>query len=173
LTEASFDALRKVQLHEKSYAALSQVDEDFFEKYRLLLHKLRERLRSDFSLEAATAFEETRKLLTEVMRKREQKLFLKALRDFHSGDVDSNGLAREEKEVYLAAVKLLSTYEQNQLGSQPSEKKEALIEVKFLSDVPAFIGSSSQLGPFAAKQTARLPAEDARLLIEQGMAQEA
>lgn len=175
MAEASFEALRKVQLHEKHNAQLTELEEDFFECYRILLHQMRDRVRKDFSIEAASALEGMQRLLGEVMRRREQKIFLKALRDFHAGEVNSSGLAREEKEVYNSIVNLLAEYEARQLGSvmpAAQEEKSDLVSVLLLADLPAFVGSRGQLGPFSAKQKTQLPREDARLLIEKGMAQE-
>lgn len=175
MAEASFEALRKVQLHEKNYPSLAPLEQDFFEKYRVLLLQQRERLRADFSLEAASLLEGIQRLLNEVMRMREQKIFLKALRDFHAGTVSGDGLAAEERETYSALVKMLSEYGQKLLGdagaSKPAAKPDAVV-VRILADLPAFVGASGQLGPFAAGNRASLAREDARLLVEQGVAQE-
>jgi DNA replication initiation complex subunit (GINS family) len=175
MTEASFEALRKVQLQEKHESQLAELEEDFFEKYRSLIELQRERLRKDFSLEAATSFENLRRLLAEVTRKREQKLFLKALRDFHAGEVSGEGLAREERELYNSLVRLLSEYEARAMQqSSASAAKEVDKRVRFSSDVPAFVGASgAKIGPFAAGQVAPLPATDAKLLLEQGVVSEA
>ncbi len=176
MTEASFEALRKVQLQEKHESALTAIEEDFFEKYRSLIESQRERLRKDFSLDAATSLENLRRLLSEVTAKREQKIFLKALRDFHAGQVSGEGLSREEREMYNSLVRLLSEYEAAAMRQEPPRgaSREAEKKVRFNSAVPAFVSSGgSQLGPFAPNEVASLPASDAKLLLEQGVAQEA
>ncbi len=178
LTETSFEALRKIQLLEKNYASLSELGDDFFEKYRVLLLEMRERLRKDFSIEAASSFDGMQRLLSDVMRRREQKLFLKALRDFRTGAVDSKGLALEEKQVYAEVIRLLKSYEEKQtiqfnVSHPRADAKPSSVEVTFLVDLPAFVGASGSLGPFSTNQKASLPPDDARLLIEQGVAREA
>ena len=177
MTEASFEALRKVQLQEKHESAISALDDDFFVKYRSLIDAQRDRLRKDFSLDAATSLENLRRLLSEVARKREQKLFLKALRDFHAGQVGGEGLSREERELYNSLIRLLSEYEAAVIKAEQSaspQAQKAERKVRFTTDVPAFVGSSgASLGPFASGSVASLPADDAELLIEQGVVSEA
>ncbi len=179
MPETSYEALRKVQLHEKNYAALSPLEDDFYGRYRVLLLQLRERLRASFSIDAASALEGTQRMLADVVRRREQKIFLKALRDFHAGTVDSTGLAAEEKEVYNSVTRMLGEYEERQVGglaSSPAaakDEKPAFVSLTFLVDLPAFVGISGTIGPFSANQKASLSRDDARLLVDQGVAQEA
>lgn len=175
--EVSFDALRKIQLQERNYAALVPLEEDFFDAYRSHVEAQRKSLHESFSLDAASAYEGTRKLLSEVVSRRQQKIFLKALRDFHSGTVSGSGLAKEEKELYNSLVKLLGSYGSKLFGSfaaeNAAETASDVVKVQLLAEVPQFVGISGLIGPFGANQIASLPKEDAKLLVSQGVAQEA
>lgn len=176
--EVSFDALRKIQLQERNYAALVPLEEDFFDAYRNHVEEQRKSLHENFSLDAASAYEGTRKLLSEVVTRRQQKIFLKALRDFHAGTVSGSGLAREEKDLYNSLIKLLGSYGSKLFGSFAAETTiekpaDTLMKVQLLSEVPQFVGITGLIGPFGANQIATLPKEDAKLLVAQGVAQEA
>lgn len=176
MVEVGFEDLRKVQLHEKNQPSLYSLHDDFFKAFKEFLEKQRERLERDFSVESASAYQNSQKMLREISRRREKKIFLKALNDFQAGQVDSQGLAAEEKELYTSLLKIISEYEA--VFSPPKAPKSVagreddLVEIRILAELPAFVGSKSQLGPFTASQTVRLPREDAKLLIEQGIAQE-
>jgi len=168
--------LRKVQLHEKNQPSLYSLHDDFYKAVKDFLESLRERLERDFSVESASAYQNSQKMLREISRRREKKIFLKSLNDFQAGQVDSQGLAQEEKELYTSLIKIISEYEA--VFSPPKAPKSALkreddlVEVRVLADLPAFVGSRSPLGPFTASQVARIPREDAKLLLDQGAAQE-
>lgn len=177
MSEVGFEDLRKVQLHEKNQPSLYALHEDFYTSFKQFLEAQRERLERDFSVESAAAYQNAQKILREISRRREKKIFLKALGDFQAGQVGGEGLAQEEKELYTSLVKIISDYEA--VFSPPKAPKSAsaaqfddLVEIRIIADLPAFVGSRSQLGPFTASQVARVPREDAKLLVEQGAAQE-
>ncbi len=181
--EVSFDSIRRVHLAEKSSPTLTKVDEEFYAIYRAHVGKLKEQLSTHFSLEAATAYESTRKLIFDVSRRRQQKIFFKALHDFQAGEISSDGLAREEKELYTSLIKLLSGYELQLAGNHvhppapasatasPPTIASDTVTVRILADLPQFVGASGPVGPFTAQSTANVSKQDAQLLAEQGVAQ--
>ncbi|MBI3587716.1 hypothetical protein HY995_01275 [Candidatus Micrarchaeota archaeon] len=179
MAEVSFDALRRVQLAEKNYASLSSLDSGFFKSYRLFLIEQRAGLHKNFSLEAATAYESARKVFSDVVQRREQKILLKALHDFHGESVSSQGLSAEEAALYASFISLFKQYEDGLLsdfgspsGVERNSPGENTVTVRMLADLPQFVGISGIIGPFSASQQAALPAEDARLLVERGVAKE-
>lgn len=177
LVDIGFEDLRKVQLHEKNQPSLFVLHDDFFKAFKQFLEQQKERLERDFSVESASAYQNAQKIMKEILRRREKKVFLKALNDFQIGQVDSQGLAAEEKELYTSLVKIISEYEAVFAPSRPAKsgvarQEDDLVEIRVLAELPAFVGSRSSLGPFTASQTVRVPKEDAKLLVEQGAAQE-
>jgi len=175
MVEVGFESLRKIQLQERNYAALVNLDEDFYTAYSDYVALQQKQLSDKFSFDSAMTFEGTRKLLSDLMRRRQQKILLKAIRDFQGGEVSSTGLAKEEKELYTSVIRLLSEYEESVNPSKsakpaPQPPARNRVEVRILADVPEFVGVKETVGPFKPEQTALLDAEDAKLLIEQGMA---
>jgi len=175
--DASFEDLRRVQLLERNSPGLTQVSSDFYSAYREFLRSQKSRLEADYSSEGAATLKNCEKLLREVFKRRQRKLFIKALSDFQSGAVDSEGLAEEEKGLYTSAVKILVEQESafdSIFALQRKDKRagETLVEVTIVADLPQFVGSAGPLGPFSASQKVRLSARDARTLVEQGVALE-
>ena len=174
LSEVGFEELRRVQLLEKNQPALSAVPADFFDSVKNFLEKQRELLQRDFSVEAAAAYQNAQKLLREISRRREKKIFLKALTDFQANSVSGEGLAREEKQLYNSLTQIISEYESSfapKTASSAEKAEGGFVEVRLLADLPEFVGSSGQIGPFSASQVAKLPKQDALLLVEQGVAE--
>jgi hypothetical protein len=181
-TQVSFEALRRVQLAEKTSPSLSPLEEDFYESYRGLVAQMQQRLTADFSLEGANSYESTRKILADIIRRREQKILLRAMHDFESGTIGGEGLASEEKGLYKSLITLISAYRPSMAG-QPapsvSQQQSAngaqvgAILVRMLVDVPRFVGTSGPVGPLQAGSTVQLSSEDAQLLLSQGAAQKA
>lgn len=186
MVEVSFEGLRKVQLQERNYASLVNIEDEFYTAYSDFLSLQRKQLSDKFSFEGAMTFESTRKLLGDVVRRRQQKILLKAIRDFQGGEVSSIGLSKEEKTLYTSVIKLLAEYDlqvnpakvespapQTPTSSAPQAPEAKKQAVKLLADVPEFVGVRDTVGPFSSQQVAELDPEDAKLLIEQGMAQPA
>ncbi len=180
VTEVSFEALRRVQLAEKSSPALSPLEEDFYEAYRKLVEGLHEKLSANFSLEAANAYESTRKILVDLARRREQKIMMRAMHDFESGRVGGEGLALEEKELYTSLIKLISVYQPWLKGegqaakaaeSAPLDAPAGLVKLRLLVDVPRFVGIKGPVGPLQAGSVTQLSGEDAQLLMGQNAAE--
>jgi len=179
--ELSYEALRRIQLQEKHNATLTVVDEAFYESYAVFLAQQVERLRQAFSLDEVKLYENTQKILKEIIEKRQQKILLKALRDLKTGDVSSEGLARQEKELYIELLRLLQSHEaslnsafagEKTVQEKPGEKDT--VAVRILVDLPAFVGMDSQpLGPFTASQVVELKKEEAELLIKRNAAEPA
>ncbi len=177
--ESSFEALRRIQLQEKHNATLTVVDEAFYEAYAAFLIRQAEKLRQSFSLDEVKVYENTQKILKEVIERRQQKILLKAFRDLKVGEVTSEGLARQEKELYIELLKLLQAHEatlnsafagEKTVQEKPEEKNT--VTVRILVDLPAFIGVDYQtLGPFTASQVVELKKEEAELLIKRNAAE--
>lgn len=179
--EVSFEELRRVQLHEKNHAALSRLDEGFFSSFKKRLEVLQQELDDEFSLDAEKEYVNSLRILREVVERRQQKIITKAQRDFQVGEVASDGLASEEKQLYVSILKLFGEHKSNVLNDlafedvkieKPSGKGE--IKVKIIQDVPKFVGcDSKQCGPFKAGEDVFLAKVDAELLVKHGVAKEA
>ena len=180
--ELSFEALRRIQLQEKHNATLTVVDDSFYEAYAGYLSDQAARLKQAFSLDEVRVYENTHKILKEIIEKRQQKILLKAFRDFKTGEVTSEGLAKQERELYIELLRLLQAHEATLNAAfaveKAAEQKPAadngLVSVKILVDLPAFVSADSQpVGPFTASQVVEIRKEEAELLIKRNAAEPA
>ncbi|MCX6767823.1 MAG: hypothetical protein NTY90_03800 [Candidatus Micrarchaeota archaeon] len=179
--ELSFEALRRIQLQEKHNATLTIVDDVFYDAYASFLSQQADRLRQNFSLDEVRVYENTQKILHEIIEKRQQKILLKAFRDLRTGEVTSEGLAKQERELYIELLKLLQSHEaalnsafagEKSMQEKTAEKEKDAVTVKILVDLPAFVWTDSQqVGPFSASQVVELRREEAELLIKRNAAE--
>jgi len=181
-SEISFEALRRVQLEEKKSPGLMQLGDDFYSCYNAFLREQEERLRKEFSLEAASTHESTRRVLRDVWYRRQNKLSAKALLDARAGERNCEGLACEEQRLYNALLTLFREGEASFLqgtgpavGNGAEKEKPAAAEAarfRMLVDLPQFVGPDGQShGPFKADEIVELPASAASLLEKRGAAQ--
>ncbi|MBU1197702.1 hypothetical protein KJ765_04275 [Candidatus Micrarchaeota archaeon] len=190
--ELSFDALRKVQLQERNFSALSKLSDDFYEAHHLWLLEQKRALQGDYSLERLKAFENAKTILTEISEKREQKILLKALKDRKNQSVDSDGLAKEEKGLYLELLKSLSGFEQAVLINEEEQPKtviertitpetlpdakppeKPLLEaVRMLKPLAQFVGTDGAMyGPFKEGQIVSVQKEMAAIFVKKEIAE--
>ncbi|NYZ74860.1 DNA replication complex GINS family protein [Candidatus Micrarchaeota archaeon] len=183
MAEISFDELRKVQLLEKKSASLAPLPETFFADCRDWMARQEESLKNGFSLEGARVRDNASRVLEEIVSLRQQKILLKALRDIRAGEVSSDGLAQEEKQLYTAAVKLLKEFECSLAGRAVAPEgsgvnceplPDGFLSVRILADIPeAFVGSDGkEYGPYSASQVVRLARDQALSLVRRKVAEE-
>jgi len=168
--EIGYDALRKVLLQERHYATLASLEEAFFDQYAGFVKAQEARLKDSFSLEGAREFENTVKAIDSLKETRMQKILFKALRDLQNNSVNSEGLAREEKELYRTLVKILMDYSRGArltvVEAQEARPEPPTVAVRILNDVKEFIGADAlQYGPFSAGQTIQLKKDVAMFLV--------
>ncbi len=178
---ADFDALRRVQLHEKNHAQLAPVEESFFEECKAYASELKHRA-MEGSIDAEKERANLIKILREVVNLRQQKLLIKAQRDLRTGEISSQGLAGEEKSLYISLIKLLQEHESvvmSGIAAMPvismekEAKEDGLTAIKVIQDVMQFVGRDLKVyGPFKANELVRLSKDDAALLLKHGLAQE-
>ncbi|HEV8289552.1 MAG TPA: hypothetical protein VGQ00_01200 [Candidatus Norongarragalinales archaeon] len=183
MLELSYEALRKVHLQEKHYAVLAPIDEEFYKGYEGFLQKQSDNLKQKFSLEEVKVYENTIKTLQNVVELREQKIMLKAVLDLRAGQINSSALAAEEKDLYIAIIKLLREYEDGISKTLSSSKTsptsavqpknvQELVNVRILADLPEFVTADGKTrGPFTAQQEISLDKQTAELLIRKQAAE--
>ncbi len=180
--EISFESLRRVQMAEKKNPNLTPLETDFYQAYFNHLVNLQAKLRENFSLESAKAFESTKKVLEDTAKTREKKIIFKALADFEENGIDTSGMATEEKELYNSLITILSAYKpgsSKNLTDLSSNNKPLMNskitdskKIRLLIDIPQFVGENGTVGPFVAGTDVELKINDAKILIFQGAAQE-
>ena len=136
-----------------------------------------------------------RKILRELYERREKKIINMAIdRSRTSASiVDTAALLKEEKEMYEYLVDTLDRFRKGVLFSlleaenpklesknivkidveEKKEESDKPRKVKFVHDVPKFIGENlEEYGPFEAAEAAELPKKIADVLVDKGRAEE-
>ncbi|MDP2717641.1 MAG: hypothetical protein Q8P02_02775 [Candidatus Micrarchaeota archaeon] len=165
-SEISYERLRLLLGQERHSPSILSLEDDCYTMYLSFLADLEANVRSEFSLEAAKELENAKKALFDLFGLRTQKIFFRALKDFRSGRVDTNGLSGKEKELYTGLITLLSKHQLRvPNGAPPAE-----VSVEAVLDVPAFVGFDAKpYGPYKPGDIARLPKKQADLLQRKGL----
>jgi len=173
-----FEAWRK----EKESPEVQPLPKDFFSKLAQYVKKLREesRMLDEKTTRARLLLHESKnvkKLSGELIRLR----YVKVLRKTIAGEsVAKDVLTDEEGKLCMEVASLGESY-QNFLKdvlsgrSQSVEVKEKTKKrvLRFLQEIPAIIGADMKTyGPFQPEDVANVPAENARILVKQGLAVE-
>ncbi len=164
--EISYEKLRLLLGQERHSPDLLALDDDFYAAYLAWVGDLDRNVRAAFSLEAAKELENAKKALSDLFGLRTQKVFFKALKDFRSGRVDTQGLSGQEKELYTGLVTLLSKHALRVPDFAPSTE----VSVEAVLDVPAFVGfDARKYGPLKPGEVAVLPKKQAEFLERKGL----
>ncbi|MFH0971197.1 MAG: hypothetical protein V1835_01375 [Candidatus Micrarchaeota archaeon] len=184
MTEISYDGLRKIQMQERNFGALSSLDEDFYEKYNLWVAEQKRLLQKEFAIETLKAYENAKKIIEEISAKREQKIVLKVLKDMRSGSIDTAGLSKEEKSFYLKLLASAKEFEESvvQFSEKKPEYKKAeekeiqklqqkLLTIKMIAGMGKFVApDGTTYGPFTPDQIISIDKDIAELLLKKGIA---
>jgi DNA replication initiation complex subunit (GINS family) len=179
MVEISYEALRKIQMQERNFGALSTLDEDFYERYNLWVMEQKRLLQSQFSIETLKAYENAKKILEEVSAKREQKIVLKALKDLKGNSVDTAGLSKEEKEFYLNIITSAKDFEasavkfsekRQEFKKEAEKASERLLTLKIITALGKFVASDGNTyGPFSADEVVNIEKSIGELLVKKGI----
>jgi DNA replication initiation complex subunit (GINS family) len=112
------------------------------------------------------------RLLEDIYNRRERKIVQQAIIAART-EIPPENLMNEEEKLFKDILSILETHRGKTLSLLLGKTKEKsnLIEVKFKEEVPEFVGSDAKkYGPFKKGDTAKLPAENAKLMIKNDMA---
>jgi DNA replication factor GINS len=175
--ELNYDEIRRIYRLEKNSQQLTALDENFYVELREFLKKEKDAYTKSLkegSFSEARNFNNLKKLVEEIFYMREKKILNKALIAVRTNDFNDKELAAEEKKSFNDFVKLLLAHNDllYNLFDEKPRKKEELIQLKMLSEVPAFVGSDlKEYGPFNKDEEITLPLNVAVLLLEKKLAE--
>ncbi len=178
MAELTYDELRRLQRKEMSSATLVPLPDNFYSEATALLERLEAKLKGDFSLQMAHEYENTLKIVRDIYFRREGKILLRAMRAARTGE-EIDGLASEEKALLSSVVTLLEKnrerfehrLSQKRVPEAPLEERDRMVKLKFLMDLPEFVGmNGSTYGPFKNGAETLLSEEEAQRLIRRGAA---
>lgn len=121
-------------------------------------------------------WQNVKRMLRELILARYKKLVKKVVK---GEKVPLDALTVEEKKIFTGVSPFAEAYRnfaksliQGQFLKVAVEKEHKSIVLRLLKDVPAIIGADMKTyGPFKAEDVASLPAENAKILIKQGLAE--
>jgi len=177
-----YDELYEAWRKEKENAEVQLLPKDFFDRLAQYVKRLREegRMLDEKTTRARLLLRESKnvkKLCGELIQLRYEKVLRKVI---VGETVVKEGLTDDEEKLFREIVTSTESY-QNFLkgvlgGRSPSvEVKERAKKrvLRFLQGIPAVIGTDMKpYGPFKPEDVASVPAENARILVKQGLAVE-
>jgi DNA replication factor GINS len=179
-----YDELYGAWLREKESVDVLALPKDFFFRLAQYVKKLKEesRMLDEKSTRARLLLQEAKnakKLSEELIRLRYEKLVKKTM---VGEQIAREGLTAEEEKLYGEIATSAESYENFLKGVLSGNSSTVKAEIKekpkkrvlrFLREVPAIIGADMKpYGPFKPEDVASVPAENAKILIKQGLAVE-
>jgi DNA replication factor GINS len=179
-----YDELYEAWLREKENVDVQALTKDFFSRLAQYVKKLKEesRMLDEKSTRARLLLQEAKnakKLSEELIRLRYEKLVKKTM---VGEQIAKEGLTAEEEKLYGEIATSVESYEnflKRVLSGNSSIFKAEIKEepkkrvLRFLREVPAIIGADMKpYGPFKPEDVASVPAENAKILVKQGLAVE-
>jgi len=175
--DISYDELRRIHRLEKNTSKLVEVDEDFVDSLEKFVEEEKKKYLDslkNFSSSEARQFTNLKRIIEEIFLIREKKILNKALIASHTKEVELENMAKQEKDFFKKMLKVLDEYSShctNLFGEKA--KKNNLVKVKILKDVPTFVGTDmKEYGPFKEGQTVELPSKVSKLFITRKIAEE-
>lgn len=177
-----YDELYEAWKKEKENVEIQRVPKNFYAKIAEYMKKTREERRMlDKNTTKAKLlkreFRNAKNIVEDLIRLRYDKALKKSLA---RENVPREVLTREEEKLYGELLPLAEAYQgfltnilRGRLSNITREEKPKNILLRFVQEIPAIVGSDMKTyGPFEPEDIATLPAENARILIRQGVALE-
>jgi DNA replication factor GINS len=165
----TFELIRSIQREEQRGPKLTKLPNDFYRNVENYLQQKRNAENRKVVLETKNV----ERLIEDIFNRRERKILNQAIIAARTS-IPPENLTEEEKEFFDVLVKSIKERRKEVLNHILAEKKEELVTmIVFNEDTPAFMGADEKTyGPFKKGDIAKLPEENIRVLIEQGMAKE-
>jgi DNA replication factor GINS len=162
-------------------AELVKLPEDFYSGVADYLKRIREESRMlDKRTLKAVLLKKEMQNAKRMIRQLTQARYKKLVRKIAKGEkIPLDALTIEEKKIFTEVSPFAEAYQsfaknliQGHFLRIKVEKEHKIVVLRFLKDVPAIIGSDMKTyGPFKAEEIASLPAENAKILVKQGLAE--
>jgi len=176
--ELSYDEIRRIHRLEKNNSKLVELEEDFLESLiAFLKEEKKDYLNSlkEMNFSRDRDFINLKKMIEEVFSLREKKVLGMALIASRTDEFDEKNMFLEERKFFRTLLALMkknreALQETFLVGSQKKEekkvKKEEIVSVKILSDVPSFIGTDmKEYGPYKKNEVIEIPSKIAKLFV--------
>lgn len=159
-----YNELRKVHLEEKRSNNLSQINENFYEEVNKYIEKTKGKVNEESNPILRRELENCLKILNEVQKKRIEKIILYGFNEVYNGFDPLDKLTNEEKTLYEEikkdVIKVKKCFDKKTV-----KKKEDIIKVRVLKEIPKFKGPDGEYGPYEEGKIYELPRKTGELLI--------
>lgn len=170
-TIITFEQIRKVQREEQRMPKLTRLPESFFSAVATYLEHKQQIISGD-DRKGYLEIKNIERLVEDIVNRRERKIINAAIITART-KIPPENLTQEEKLFYNSLVTLIKGRREGILQPMTSAKKEEHNLIVFKEDVPEFVGSDLKTyGPYKKGETAKLPEENVRLLMEKGAVEE-
>jgi len=170
-----YDELRKIYRLETKSPKLTKLNSDFYKELKKFLvderKKYTEEIEDSFSPTAIKKFETLKKMIDKIREIRLKKSLNLCLMYSRTNSFEEEGLIDFEIDFAKGVIKLIdkqNEHSQNIFGVTKRSKKQDhqnLVKVKFLEQVPAFIGADlKEYGPFEKEDVCEIPEDLIKIL---------
>jgi len=164
----TFELIRKIQLEEQKVTTLTRLPTNFFNAISNYLEQKKKLVVSD-DRKGALEMKNIERLVEDIFNRRERKILNAAIIAARSGLPPEN-LGEEEKPFYNSIVSLVKSRRGDLLKILLTGKSQETPMVVFKEDSSEFLGIDEKTyGPFKKGDTAELPEENMRILLDRGI----
>ncbi|MEM5869958.1 MAG: hypothetical protein QXR09_02200 [Candidatus Aenigmatarchaeota archaeon] len=171
----TFELIRKIQREEERSPKLSKLPENFYQNVKNYLQQKRKILEKMVDKKVSIELKNVERLVEDIFNRRERKIVTQAINSARVGLTIEN-LTDEEREFFEKIKEMIKERREKVLKEvmeKEEEEKETVSMVVFKEAVPEFVGADLKTyGPFEKGDIAKIPEENARVLIEKGLAEE-
>lgn len=167
----TFDLIRKIQREEQRSPKLSKIPENFYSAIHSYINQKRQIAKED--RKNVIEIKNIERLIEDVFDRRERKVVTAAVNAART-NIQPESMTEEEKDFFdLVAGSIRNRRETNLRKLFVAEKGEEGSLIVFRDEVPEFVGSDMKnYGPFKKGDIAKLPDENTKLLIDQGVVEQ-
>lgn len=167
----TFELIRKIQIEEQKSTTLTKLPTNFSHAVMNYLEQKRQLATSD-DRKGGLEVKTIERLVEDIFDRRERKILNATIISARSGLPPEN-ITEEEKQFYNVILTQIKNRRQSLLKNLFSGKSENENMVTFKEDTPQFVGIDEQTyGPFKKGDTAKLPEENMRVLLDRGIVEQ-
>lgn len=164
----TFELIRKIQLEEQKVSTLTRLPTNFFHAVSNYLEQKKKIIASD-DRKNTLEIKNIERLIEDIFNRRERKILNAVIIAARSGLPPEN-LGEEEKPFYSSILSVIKSRRNESLRAVMSKGEETQPAIIFKEDVPEFLGIDEKTyGPFSKGDTATLPDENMKILLERGV----
>ena len=169
----TFEFIRRIQREEQRIQKLTKLPDNFYNTVSAYMQQ-KKKITLNEDRKGSLEFKNIERLVQDIFDRRERKILNLAIISARTG-IPPENLTEEEKEFFNLLSGTIKRRRdesvQKIFGGQSKEDIATLLVFK--EDVPEFLGSDMKnYGPFKKGDIAKLPDDNMRVMIQQGVAEE-